>query len=89
MHESGPDSIEGRAAARRTWPARSYSLGREPGDNLSAITTAEQRLAMMWPLALEAWLLTGRPLPEYERAHSPVVVRNLVDADLDELGGKA
>jgi len=74
MRETGPDSMESRAAARRTWPARSYSLGREPGDNLSATTTAEQRLAMMWPLALEAWLLTGRRLPEYDRASSPVVV---------------
>jgi len=74
MFDSGPDSMETRAAARRTWPARSYSLGREPGDNLSAITTAEERLAMMWPLALEAWLLTGRGLPEYERALAPVVV---------------
>jgi hypothetical protein len=74
MFEPGPDSMETRAAARRTWPARCYSLGGEPGDNLSAITNAEQRLAMMWPLALEAWRLTGRELPVYERADAPVVV---------------
>jgi hypothetical protein len=29
---------------------------------------------MMWPLALEAWLLTGAPLPGYERAEAEVRV---------------
>ena len=27
---------------------------------------------MMWPLASEAWSLTGRPMPEYERKEMPV-----------------
>ena len=27
---------------------------------------------MMWPLAIEAWSLTGRPVPEYERQDTPV-----------------
>jgi hypothetical protein len=26
---------------------------------------------MMWPLAVEAWTLSGRPLPTYERANMP------------------
>jgi hypothetical protein len=47
-------------------------LGSEPSDDLSASTTAEQRLDMMWPLALEAWSLCGRPLPAYERGETPV-----------------
>jgi len=34
--------------------------------------TPEQRLEMMWPLALEAWFLTGRPLPSYKRSGAPV-----------------
>ena len=27
---------------------------------------------MMWPLAIEAWSLTGRPMPDYERRNTPV-----------------
>ena len=63
-----------RAEGRRDWPVHVYELGNEPGDDLSATTTAEERLAMMWPLALEAWALTGQPLPEYSRSEMPVRV---------------
>ncbi len=51
---------------------RKLRLGDEPGDDLSATTTAEERIAMMWPLATEAWSLTGRPMPDYEREEAPV-----------------
>jgi hypothetical protein len=60
---------------RRTWPVRAYRLGSEPPDDLSASTTAAERLAMMWPLALEAWELTGRPLPQYVRSEMAVRIR--------------
>jgi hypothetical protein len=56
------------------WPVRVYRLGGEPPADLSASTTAEERLAMMWPLALEAWSLLG-PLPDYERGATPVARR--------------
>ena len=63
---------EKRARARATWPVRRSSLEQEgANDDLSATTTPEERLAMMWPLALEAWSLTGRPLPSYTRAEMP------------------
>ena len=32
---------------------------------------------MMWPLALEAFSLTGQPLPPYRRAETPIVLRRL------------
>jgi len=51
---------------------RKMRLGEQPGDDLSATTTAKERLAMMWPLALEAWSLTGRPMPTYERQDAPI-----------------
>jgi hypothetical protein len=60
---------------RHSWPVRAYALGNEPPDDLSATTTPEERLAMMWPLALEAWELTGRPLPQYERRQTPLSLR--------------
>ncbi len=50
---------------------RRYKLGEEPSDDISLTTTAEERLAMMWPLALRAWSLTGQPLPDYTRATIP------------------
>ena len=60
---------------RHSWPVRAYRVGSEPPDDLSATTTAAERLAMMWPLALEAWELAGRPFPEYGRREAPVSIR--------------
>lgn len=71
-----------RAKLRRNWPLRAYTLGDEPSDNLSATTTAEERLAMMWPLAVEAWRLAGRPMPNYTRESMPVrVLRDPISHD--------
>ncbi len=69
-----------RAQRRRSWPIRRFALGQEPGPSLAATTTAEERLAMMWPLALEAWSLAGRPLPDYPRSQAPVRRRALSGA---------
>jgi len=74
MVRDGDDSASLRAAQRRSWPVHKYSLGAEPSDDLSGQTTPEQRLEMMWPLALEAWSLTGKPILGYSRAESPVVL---------------
>jgi len=56
---------------------RVFRLGAEPSDDLSATSSADERLSMMWPLALEAFSLSGRPLPEYRRADAPVALRRL------------
>jgi hypothetical protein len=66
------DGTEGSQADRGSWPVRKLRLGSEPSDDLSDFTTAEQRLEMMWPLALEAWALSGEPLPDYVRSKAPV-----------------
>jgi hypothetical protein len=66
-----------RALARASWPIHVYKLGEESSENLSASTTVEERLAMMWPLALEAWQLSGKPLPTYSRETMPVSIRKL------------
>lgn len=64
-------------SARAAWPVRVFRLGDEPSDDLSDRTTAEERLAMMWPLAVSAWTAAVRPLPEYPRHLMPVrVIRN-------------
>jgi hypothetical protein len=66
------DGAAARAAARRSWPIRVFRLGEEPSDDLSAVTTAAERLAMMWPLALDAWAAAGRTLPDYPREQAPI-----------------
>lgn len=58
----------------RGTPARIYRLGEEPGDDLSASTTAEQRVLMVWELSARMWEFAGRPAPAYARATMPVVV---------------
>ncbi len=63
---------EKRAAARRSWPVRRFALGSEPSENLSTTTTAEERLAMMWPLAKEAWMLAHGEIPDLPRDQWPV-----------------
>jgi hypothetical protein len=50
---------------------RRFDLGREPGDDLSAETTASERLAMVWPLTVLSWRLAGRVIPSYERDEIP------------------
>lgn len=67
------DPASVRATQRRSWPVRKYRMGSEPSDDLSESTTAEQRLEMMWPLALEAWSFAGTPMPDYPRSKTPIV----------------
>lgn len=64
--------VHGVTHARSTWPIRRYQLGAEPPDDLSAVTTAAERLRMMWPMAREGWRLAGRPLPAYRRGEIPL-----------------
>jgi hypothetical protein len=68
-----------RAAARRSWPIRVYRLGEEPDDDLSATTTAAERLAMMWPLAVDAWASSGKEIPDYPRNETPVRIISASD----------
>lgn len=62
---------ESAAKARHDWPIRRFRLGEEPGDDQSAASGPEERLAMMWPLAREAWHLSGREVPDYPREATP------------------
>ena len=67
MHQRDSD-IRNR---RRCWPVRLYRLGEEPGDDLSAVSTPEERLGMVAELSRRMWELTGRPMPTYPRAAMP------------------
>ena len=61
-----------RALPRASWPIRVFRLGDEPEDDLSSSTTPQERLAMMWPLAIESWLLSDKQLPSYKRKEIPI-----------------
>ena len=71
------DDASQRRAARESWPARVYRLGEEPGDDLSATTTAAERVEMVWELSARMWELSGKLVPSYDRAHIPVKVIRL------------
>jgi hypothetical protein len=63
------------ARSRRTWPIELRALNAPVRDDLSKTTTAEERLAMVWPLTVEGWSLAGEPIPGYSRRHTPVSFR--------------
>lgn len=78
-----PASRQRRAEARRSWPIRTYRLGEEPAEDLSASTTAAERIGMMWRLARDAWAVAGRPIPDYPRERTPISKRRLHDPPAD------
>jgi hypothetical protein len=68
------ETADDRCAQRASWIVRVSRLSDRASDDLSECTTPEQRVEMMWPLAIEAWSLSGRPLPKYGRDEAPVRV---------------
>jgi hypothetical protein len=71
---------QARRAARASWPGSKTTLAEaQDAADLSATTTPEQRLAMMWELTLGAWSLTGQPLPSYTRDSMPGRLIRLID----------
>jgi hypothetical protein len=66
-----PTILSHMSGRRAHWPIRRYALGDEPGDDLSAVTSPSERVAMMWRLAREGWALAGRTLPVYDRTSAP------------------
>ncbi len=70
MGKPDTSDSERRRAARAGWPVAVRPLGAVE-DDISDVTTAAERIAMMWPLAQEAWRLAGLPIPGYDRSHTP------------------
>jgi hypothetical protein len=48
-----------------------HRLGEEPSDDLSDVTTAVERVAMMAELAEAAWRMAGKAFPSYDRSAIP------------------
>ena len=64
-------------SARTNWPVRILVPGEQSIDDLSASTTPEARLEMVWVLSRRMWELTGRPSPLTARADLPVRIVRL------------
>jgi len=71
MSGTNARDAETRRTARAAWPVVVRQLADSADDDLSALTDPSQRIAMMWPLAVEAWRLAGRALPSYARVDTP------------------
>lgn len=65
------DPRAARRAARASMPIRRFALGEEPDENLSATTTMDERLAMVWPLSRLAYQFAGHPLAPPPRHELP------------------
>lgn len=65
---------------RASLQARIFPLGQEPAEDLSASTSAAERLAMMWPLSQEAWTFAGFVMPDYSRDETPIVIVRLPES---------
>ncbi len=65
---------------RQRLVAKVYRLTDQPSDDLSETTTAQERLAMVWPLTVEAWSLTGVAIPDYDRRDVPIRIKRVRSA---------
>jgi len=71
-----PERAE-RARRRAAWPSALSTLEDQADAAIVRHGTAEERIAMVWRVTLDAWAISGRPLPRYTRAQMPVrIVRS-------------
>jgi hypothetical protein len=50
------------------------SLAQEDSPDVTSLDPSA-RIAMVWPVTLDAWAASGRPMPNYERANAPGRIR--------------
>jgi len=59
--------------SRASWPVEAHSLA--DADRAAVMGgTAVERIAAVWELTVQAWELSGRDIPAYSRAETPVAV---------------
>jgi len=71
MDSEAMERAERRKLHASQWPVRRYDLGCEPLRDPLDRSTIDERIAMMWPLAKEAWSVAGKPIADYERKDMP------------------
>ena len=73
MASGAQQSAEHSAAERRSrLKARVFPLGREPCDDLTATTTAAERIEMVARITADLWARSGTVIPVYKRHEIPV-----------------
>jgi hypothetical protein len=63
-----------RAAGRAGTPVVRVALAHEDSPDVASLD-ASARVAMVWPITLDAWAASGRPMPDYDRGHAPGRIR--------------
>jgi hypothetical protein len=74
MDQGAKERAERRREHAAQWPVRRFDLGSEPIRDELDRSTVDERIAMMWPLAKEAWAVAGKPIATYERKNMPGTV---------------
>ncbi len=64
-------------STRTNWPVRILAAGEQSTDDLSASSTAEERLEMVWVLSRRMWELTGHRSPALARENIPIRILRL------------
>ena len=60
-----------RKEARKNWPVIAVSSKSDDVITIAKTTSSSERLAMMWQISHDAWVLTGKGFPEYQRHNMP------------------
>ena len=71
MDSDAKERAERRRLRASQWPVRRFDLGHEPVRDPLDRSTVDERIAMMWPLAKEAWSVAGKSIANYERKDMP------------------
>jgi hypothetical protein len=84
MSPAEAEAFEARCRARQGWPVRSHLLREDVADLLPDEVLPAERLRIAWQLAVEAWQLSGRGLPSYERSQAPARLFRRGERRVDE-----
>ena len=60
-----------RARARSGWTGRVLRGSEREADVPPTLSTAEERVAQVWALTLDAWAMAGLPIPDCPRSEAP------------------
>lgn len=60
-----------RAKQRAEWVGRKTTLGGQDDATVVRHGTPGERIEMLWQVTWDAWVSSGRPLPNYTRAEMP------------------
>ena len=65
------DDMATRARNRGDWPVQRVSADADQELSVMKTTTPSARLNMMWRLAVNSWVMSGKRFPDYSREESP------------------